>query len=239
MPDQPTPPARPADDLAYYRRLRRLNPRPTPRCCASAMSLSSAPRPSASSRSTPTAPWRPNRSRGRPPPPGPAHRRRCAPLLQTDPKTRAENLMIVDLLRNDLGQICEVGTVAVPPSWPRSHTPPCTNSSPRSPARCARAVRPWTRSGLLPRRLHDGAPKLRTMEIIDALEGEARGVYSGAIGFVGYTGTADLSITIRTAVSHDGELTIGAGGAIVLDSDPEAEYEEMLLKARATLRALP
>ncbi|SCE03922.1 para-aminobenzoate synthetase [Streptomyces sp. DfronAA-171] len=84
-----------------------------------------------------------------------------------------------------------------------------------------------------------GAPKLRTMEIIDELEGEARGVYSGAIGFVGYTGTADLSITIRTAVRHDGELTIGAGGAIVLDSDPEAEFEKMLLKAHTTLRALP
>ncbi|MFF3749508.1 chorismate-binding protein [Streptomyces sp. NPDC002018] len=66
-----------------------------------------------------------------------------------------------------------------------------------------------------------------------------RGAYSGALGFIGYTGTADLGITIRTAVSHDGELTIGAGGAIVLDSDAAAEYDEMLLKAEATLRALP
>jgi para-aminobenzoate synthetase len=82
-----------------------------------------------------------------------------------------------------------------------------------------------------------GAPKLRTMEIIDRLETEARGVYSGALGYFGLSGGADLSIVIRTAVRQDDLLTIGAGGAIVLDSSPQGEYEEMLLKAATPLRA--
>jgi para-aminobenzoate synthetase len=83
-----------------------------------------------------------------------------------------------------------------------------------------------------------GAPKLRTMEILDGLEGAARGVYSGAIGFFGLGGGCDLGVTIRTIVLDAGAATIGAGGAIVLQSDPDAEYAEMLLKAAASLRAI-
>jgi para-aminobenzoate synthetase len=83
-----------------------------------------------------------------------------------------------------------------------------------------------------------GAPKLRTMEIIDDVEREARGVYSGALGYFGLDGSVDLSIVIRTIVLRPGATTIGAGGAIVMQSDAEEEFEEILLKARAPMAAI-
>jgi para-aminobenzoate synthetase len=83
-----------------------------------------------------------------------------------------------------------------------------------------------------------GAPKLRTLEIIDRLEGRPRGVYSGALGFLAVNGTADLSVVIRTLVAGPDGITIGAGGAIVPASEPRAELEEMLLKARPLVQAV-
>ncbi|GAA1996565.1 hypothetical protein GCM10009799_24230 [Nocardiopsis rhodophaea] len=223
----------PADDLAFYRRLRHHRPAPY----AALLRLggisvfSASPERFLRIDAEGTADSRPIKGTA-PRADDPATDQRLAEELRTGAKTRAENLMIVDLLRNDLGRVCEVGSVGVPAfmyteSYATVHQLVSTVRGRLRPEVAAvDAVRACFPGGSM-----TGAPKLRTMEIIDDLESSARGVYSGALGYVSFGGTTDLSIVIRTAVRDGSELEIGAGGAIVLDSDPEDEYAEMLLKA--------
>ena len=158
--------------------------------------------------------------------------------LLSDPKERAEHVMLMDLGRNDVGRVAEIGSVKVSETMVierYSHVMHIVSN-----------VEGKLKSGLdamavlkasFPAGTVSGAPKVRAMEIIDEMEPSKRGVYAGAVGYLGFSGDMDIAIAIRTAVIKDGTLYVQAGAGIVADSVPENEWVETQNKARALLRA--
>jgi anthranilate/para-aminobenzoate synthase component I len=159
--------------------------------------------------------------------------------LQTSAKEMAELVMITDLLRNDLGKVCEFGSVQVPElvrleRYPQVQHLVSTVEGRLRPERTHFSAF----ASCFPGGSVTGAPKFRAMEIIDELEPVSRGPYTGALGYLGFNRESQLSIVIRSAICKDGLAHFNVGAGIVADSNPEAEYEETIAKARGFLSAL-
>ncbi|MBK5966958.1 aminodeoxychorismate synthase, component I [Thiocystis minor] len=227
------------DPWEAYRRLRTINPAPfgaylaTPACQV----LCSSPELFLKVRdgAVETQPIKGTRPRGQ----TPDEDRRLATELRLSPKDRAENVMIVDLLRNDLGKVCSVGSIRVPRLFEVEHYARVHHLVSTVTGRLADG---HTALDLLracfPGGSITGAPKRRAMEIIEELEPHRRGVYCGAIGYLGFDGAMETNIAIRTLVHANGIARLWAGGGIVADSDPESEYRETYHKAGPLLDLL-
>jgi para-aminobenzoate synthetase component 1 len=223
-----------------YRRLRRHNPAPFAAYLgfADLAVLSASPERFLrldGDRRIETRPIKGTRPRGL----GPMHDAALGRALAESQKDRAENVMIVDLLRNDLSRVCRPATVRVPELFALEHHPTVhhlvsTVVGELEPgADATDVIRAAFPGGSI-----TGAPKVRAMEIIAELEPTQRGVYCGSIGYISATGAMDTSIVIRTYLALRGQIYFQAGGGIVADSDPELEYRETLDKARGLIETL-
>lgn len=224
-----------------YRRLRQQNPAPFAAYLGfgEMAVLSASPerflRLDEDRRHIETRPIKGTRPRGL----GPMHDAALGRALAESEKDRAENVMIVDLLRNDLSRVCRPGTVRVPELFALEHHPTVHHlvstvvGEIESGSGAFELIRAAFPGGSI-----TGAPKVRAMEIIAELEPTQRGVYCGSIGYVSATGAMDTSIVIRTYLALDGQVYFQAGGGIVADSDPELEYGETVDKARGLIETL-
>jgi para-aminobenzoate synthetase component 1 len=222
-----------------YRRLRRRNPAPF----AAYLGFNDVAVLSASperflrldGRQVETRPIKGTRPRGL----GPMHDAALGRALAESGKDRAENVMIVDLLRNDLSRVCRPGTVRVPELFAVEHHPTVHHlvstvvGEIEPGAGAVELIRAAFPGGSI-----TGAPKVRAMEIIAELEPTQRAVYCGSIGYLSATGSMDTSIVIRTYLLRNGQVYFQAGGGIVADSDPDLEYRETLDKARGLIETL-
>ncbi|TLY16159.1 MAG: hypothetical protein E6K69_04590, partial [Nitrospirae bacterium] len=165
--------------------------------------------------------------------------RQLAEELLTNPKERAEHLMLVDLERNDLGRVCRFGTVRVDEFMVVeryshvSHIVSNITGAMRDELDGFDLIRAVFPGGTI-----TGVPKIRCMEVIESLEPVRRGPYTGSLGYLSWSGDLDLNIVIRTLVLTDGRGYLQVGAGIVADSDPSREYEETLFKAEALVQAL-
>jgi|TARA_B100000315_G_scaffold235958_1_gene251284 para-aminobenzoate synthetase component 1 len=164
---------------------------------------------------------------------------RLANELLASEKDRAENVMIVDLVRSDLGKVCIPGSIEVPKLFAIEKYPTVWQmvsticGSKRTDIDATELLRACFPGGSV-----TGAPKIRAMEIIDELEPTQRGVYCGAIGYIGFDGSMQMSVPIRILLAKNGKVYVPVGAGIVADSDPDTEYEETRQKARASFTAL-
>ncbi|MGD0454239.1 MAG: anthranilate synthase component I family protein, partial [Solirubrobacteraceae bacterium] len=229
----------PVEAFSVYRGLRAVNPSPYMYYLdfGDFQVAGASPEPllTVSGRRVSTKPIAGTRPRGA----TPEEDRRIAGELLADEKERAEHVMLVDLGRNDLGRVCEYGTVEVDELMEVEfyshvmHIVSSVSGTLRADVGAMDALRSVLPAGTL-----SGAPKVRAMQIIDELEPVKRGGYGGAIGYLSYAGDLDTAIHIRTVVVKDGVAHVQAGGGTVADAKPEYEYEESVAKSRAVMRAV-
>ncbi len=229
----------PVQPFSIYRGLRAVNPSPYMYFLdfGDFQVVGASPEPllTVNGRQVSTRPIAGTRSRGA----TPEEDRRIAGELLADEKERAEHVMLVDLGRNDLGRVCEYGSVKVDEMMEIEfyshvmHIVSSVSGTLREEVGAMDALRSVLPAGTL-----SGAPKVRAMQIIDELEPVKRGGYGGAIGYLSYAGDLDTAIHIRTVVVKDGVAHVQAGGGTVADAKPEYEYEESVAKSRAVMQAI-